>query len=108
MRAGDQFAGTAHEHRPWTPTEEAVASVWAEVLKLDHVALDDKFFDLGGHSLLAMRAVIRLRNILDIEAPLRTFFDGPTVAQFAAILDRLLEARAAMEGGADALEYGEL
>jgi amino acid adenylation domain-containing protein len=69
-------------------TEQQVAAIFAEVLRLPQVALDDSFFALGGHSLLAVQAVSRLRSALQIELPLRCLFDAPTVRQLAAELDR--------------------
>jgi amino acid adenylation domain-containing protein len=74
---------------PRTPTEEVIADVWAQVLGVNQVGVDDNFFMFGGHSLLAMRATTLLRTILQVEIPLRSFFDAPTVAQFAERVDQL-------------------
>src|SRR4029077_10582712 len=65
---------------PKNQTEEAVAAIWAEVLRRERVSADDNFFDLGGHSLLATQVISRLRRALNIELPLRTLFEAPTVA----------------------------
>ena len=58
---------------PRTPTEEVLANIWAEVLRLPRVGTEDDFFQIGGHSLLATQVISRVRRTLNIELPLRTF-----------------------------------
>lgn len=70
---------------PRTQTEETLASIWAELLKLDKVGIYDNFFELGGHSLLATQIVSRIRKVFSIELPLRRLFESPTVAEIAVI-----------------------
>ena len=72
-----------------TPTEELVASIWAEVLALDRVGVDANFFGLGGHSLLATQIFSRIRKVLDVDPPLRWLFESPTVAELASRIDAL-------------------
>ncbi|MEP7012253.1 MAG: amino acid adenylation domain-containing protein [Acidobacteriota bacterium] len=76
---------------PSTTTEFLVADVWAEVLGIDQdaapIGADDSFFDLGGHSLLAAQVAHRLAHLLDKPVPVRSFFQFPTLARFAAALD---------------------
>ena len=77
---------------PRNPTEELLASIWCEVLKLDRVGVHDNFFELGGHSLLAMRVMARIRDTFQIELPLRDIFDSHTIDQIATdIEDRLIQ-----------------
>jgi len=72
---------------PSTPTEEALAEIWADVLQLEKVGANDNFFVLGGHSLLAMQLVARIRNTLNIELPLMYIFDYASVASLAIAVE---------------------
>jgi len=65
-----------------TPEEAILAGIWADVLNC-HVGLRDSFFRLGGHSLLATKVMVRVRDTFGVELPLRTIFEGPTVAEMA-------------------------
>ncbi|HEU4557490.1 MAG TPA: amino acid adenylation domain-containing protein [Longimicrobium sp.] len=72
---------------PRTETEEKLAAIWAEVLRLERVFVDDNFFDLGGHSLLATQLATRVREAFSIELPLQRIFESPTVAMLAEVVD---------------------
>ncbi len=72
---------------PRSATEEAVAEVWREVLGIERVGAQDSFFALGGHSLLAARIATKVRDRFVIELSVRTLFDHPTLAAFAACVD---------------------
>jgi amino acid adenylation domain-containing protein/non-ribosomal peptide synthase protein (TIGR01720 family) len=78
-------AFTRTEYRaPRNAREATLAQLFAEVLDVDRVGVDDSFFDLGGHSLLATRLISRARAAMGIEIPIRKIFDLPTVAALAA------------------------
>jgi amino acid adenylation domain-containing protein len=72
-----------------TQTEEMLAMIWADVLKLDRVSVFDNFFERGGHSLLAIKVVARVREAFGVELPLRSFFESPMVASLAVVIDEL-------------------
>ncbi|RLT97979.1 non-ribosomal peptide synthetase [Ketobacter sp.] len=75
---------------PRNDLENSIATIWAQVLKLDRVSVEDSFFDLGGHSLLANQIVSRIRKLYDIELPIRDLMLFPTVAQLSG---RVLKAQ---------------
>ena len=77
---------------PRTPTEEAVAAIWCEVLGLAQVGVDDDFFDVGGHSLLATQVLSRLRAAFQVDLPLRQLFEAHTVAAIAQVIEAALLA----------------
>jgi acyl carrier protein len=72
---------------PGTDTERRLAAIWAEVLRLERVFVDDNFFDLGGHSLLATQLATRVREAFAVALPLQRVFEAPTVAALAAVVD---------------------
>jgi len=74
---------------PRTPVEIKLAEIWAQVLGLERVGIDDDFFELGGHSLLATQVISRVRDAFHIEIPLRSLFERPTVAALAERIEVL-------------------
>jgi amino acid adenylation domain-containing protein len=73
---------------PRNPIEEKLAEICAQLLRLERVGVHDNFFELGGHSLLATQFMSRLRNAFQIELPLRSIFEGPTIAELAEAVEK--------------------
>ena len=71
---------------PRTPIEEQLAGLWSQIIGVDHVGVHDNFFDLGGHSLLATQVMSRISNLFQLEIPLRSLFETPTIAGLAAVI----------------------
>ena len=70
-----------------TVTEQLLAQIWAEVLKVEPIGIHDNFFELGGHSLLAAQVVSRVRAAFQIELPLRSLFETPTIESLAQTIE---------------------
>jgi amino acid adenylation domain-containing protein/thioester reductase-like protein len=72
---------------PRTPTEEILAKIWADLLNIEQVGIDRNFFELGGHSLLSVKLLGRVKETFQVNLPLRSIFEHPTVASLAAAID---------------------
>ncbi|WP_229834825.1 non-ribosomal peptide synthetase [Streptomyces xantholiticus] len=81
---------------PRTEREHTLCALFAEILGVERVSVDDSFFDLGGHSLLATRLVSRVRTLFGAELAVRALFESPTVAALAEQLGDSTEARPAL------------
>ncbi|MDZ8187534.1 MAG: amino acid adenylation domain-containing protein [Nostoc sp. ChiSLP02] len=68
---------------PRTPIEERLAEIWSTVLGLKNIGVDDNFLALGGHSLLAFQILCRIRDIFQVDLPIRHFFEAATIAEIA-------------------------
>ena len=84
----------AHDHdtdggdrAPATPVEQILADIYAQVLGLSHVGVDESFFDLGGDSLSAMRVIAAINTALDTQLALPTLFDTPSITSLSQQLD---------------------
>ena len=72
---------------PSTPTEQQLVQIWAELLQVDGVSVDDNFFDLGGHSLLAVKMFARIHRAFGRSIPFSVLLQRPTIADLAPLLD---------------------
>jgi acyl carrier protein len=72
---------------PRTAVEQELAAVWTEVLGIERVGIHDNFFDLGGHSLLATQIISRVRNVFQLDLPLHTIFEEPTIGGLARYIE---------------------
>ncbi|MFO0758294.1 MAG: non-ribosomal peptide synthase/polyketide synthase [Byssovorax sp.] len=75
---------------PRSPIEEAVTSIFAEVLRLPRVDAGESFFAIGGHSLLATQVMARIRSALGVDLPLRSLFESPAPADLARLVEAAL------------------
>jgi amino acid adenylation domain-containing protein len=74
---------------PRTPTEKALTAIWSQLLKVQHIGINDDVFDLGAHSLVAMKALTQIRDVFQVSLALRNLFEHPTVAGLAEMIDGL-------------------
>ena len=77
---------------PRTRVEELIAGIWAAVLEVERVGIEDDFFSLGGHSLLAIRVLARVQGAFGVELSLRALLARPTVAGLAVEVEAALAA----------------
>jgi amino acid adenylation domain-containing protein len=68
---------------PQTPTQERFADIWRNLLEVEEVGITDNFFELGGHSLMVMQVAARIRREFDVEVPIRSLFEDPTIKAWA-------------------------
>jgi acyl carrier protein len=108
LPAPEYAADTDRYVAPRTPVEEALAEIWAKMLRVERVGANDSFFELGGHSLLATRVVSRVREVFGVEVPLRALFEEPTVAEMARRVDVALEVMDAELAQVDPDEMAQL
>jgi len=88
---------------PNSDVEKVLAGLWGEVLGIQRVGIHDDFFEMGGHSLLATQLISRLRDAFEIELPLKSLFEAPTVARFAVTVLEQHQDRALIEQAAELL-----
>ncbi|MEP2718653.1 SDR family NAD(P)-dependent oxidoreductase, partial [Pseudophaeobacter sp.] len=73
---------------PSTPLEEQLAALFQSLLGVSQVGVADSFFDLGGHSLIAVRLFAQIKRQFDVDLPLATLFEAPSVASLATLLSQ--------------------
>ena len=79
-KLGNQYSA------PRNSVEATLAAIWAEVIDICPIGINDNFFDLGGHSLAATRVVSRVIEQFQLEIPLQSLFESPTIADMAAVI----------------------
>ncbi|RKH02615.1 amino acid adenylation domain-containing protein, partial [Corallococcus sp. CA047B] len=77
---------------PATPTEELLAGIWAQVLRVEQVARGDDFFELGGHSLIATQVVSRVQEAFGVDLALGELFEATTLSALATRIDAAIQA----------------
>ncbi len=73
---------------PRNEIEAKLAEIWRELLQLEQVGIEQNFFELGGHSLLALLMMARIRRKFEVELPVRSVFEAPTIAALALGLEK--------------------
>ncbi|ULN50162.1 amino acid adenylation domain-containing protein [Mycolicibacterium goodii] len=94
-----EYQGADRYRAPTNAIEEILTGIYAQILGLEHIGIDDSFFDLGGDSLSAMRAIAAINKSLGAGLSLRTLFDAPTVVKLAPRLDQGESPREALRAG---------
>ncbi|MEW9701481.1 amino acid adenylation domain-containing protein [Paenibacillus sp. SI8] len=77
---------------PRTPIEETLVGIWNEVLDLEQIGVYDNFFEFGGHSLLLIQVTSRIAEAFDVELPLKTMFDNPTIELLSVSIENKILA----------------
>ncbi|MEW6738013.1 MAG: phosphopantetheine-binding protein, partial [Acidobacteriota bacterium] len=69
-----------------------LAEIWASVLGKEKISIYDNFFNIGGHSLLATQVIAQARKTFQLDIPLRSIFESPTIAELALTIEEMLLA----------------
>jgi acyl carrier protein len=86
---------------PGNEMEKTIAAIWQELLGVENVGIDDDYFELGGDSLMAAQFISRLREAFEVEIPLQTLFEAPTVKSMVDKIEMLLWANQGIKNPLD-------
>src|SRR5437667_10783819 len=75
---------------PSTPAEQVMADIWSDILNVERIGIYDNFFELGGHSFRAMQVISQVCEVFQLEVPLVSLFNRPTIA---GLLNELAQLR---------------
>jgi acyl transferase domain-containing protein/acyl carrier protein len=78
------YAPASNEH------EQTIIAIWQQVLGIEQIGIHDNFFELGGHSLIGTQVISRLRHAFQVNLPLMTLFESPTVAELTLSIKLIL------------------
>jgi len=84
----EEFAANRKMVAPRNQVEEILLGIWQSILNVEKISVLDSFFELGGHSLMATQLISRVRDAFNVELPLRDFFEKPTIAELALIIEQ--------------------
>jgi acyl carrier protein len=73
---------------PETDLQKEIASIWQQLLSIDAIGIHDDFFDLGGNSLLGTQLISKMRDHFQVDLPLRSLFEDPTIAAVAELIEK--------------------
>ncbi|MBD2410049.1 non-ribosomal peptide synthetase [Nostoc calcicola FACHB-389] len=71
---------------PRNSQEEALAEIWRQIFGLEHIGIDDNFFQLGGHSLIATQILSRIRDVFQVELSFKQLFENPTIDDLIKVI----------------------
>jgi aryl carrier-like protein len=95
--------GSGRAGRQRTDTQQRLCAIWAAALQLDDVGATADFFDAGGDSLLTMRVITEIRAAWGAEITVKQFYENPTVARLAALIDAAADTAGAQAAAQRAL-----
>jgi len=72
-----------------TPTQQQLVNIWQEILGQNNLSIDDNFFDIGGYSQLAVRSLLKVKEVFQIDIPIRDLFGSPTIRALSDSIDHI-------------------